>query len=152
MTRPAHGARGIKRHDLADHHPIEQMAQGREAQFRGRCGARPLQLLNIGGDMHALDGRELRHAVRVKPVEEFDRRARIGAARVRVADIGDEEFPKAGLRTLAGCSNERGRVGRDGNELVHCFAFRQATNRRQSSLRSTLIPMKVGLSVSISFD
>jgi len=54
-----------------------------------------LQLLDIGGDMHAFDGRKLRHAARVKPVEEFDRRARIGAARVRVANVGSEEFEEA---------------------------------------------------------
>jgi hypothetical protein len=40
MARPAHGGAGIDRHDLADHHPIEQMPQGREAQLRGRRGAR----------------------------------------------------------------------------------------------------------------
>jgi len=71
------------------------MAQGGEAQFRGRRGARLLQLLDIGGHVPALDGRKLPHAARLRPVEEFDSRARIGAARVRVADVGDDEFPKA---------------------------------------------------------
>ena len=71
MARPAHGGGRIGRHDLADHHPIEQMLQRRQAQFRGRRGARLLQLLDIGGDMHALDRRELRDALRLKPGEEF---------------------------------------------------------------------------------
>jgi hypothetical protein len=38
------------------------------------------------------------------------------AARVRIADVGNEEFPKARLRAAAGGANERGHVGRDGNE------------------------------------
>jgi hypothetical protein len=42
--------------------------------------------------MHALDRRELRHALRREPIEEIRRGARIGAARVRIADIGGEEF------------------------------------------------------------
>ena len=69
-----------------------KLPQGGEAQFRGRRGARLLKLLDIGGDVHALDGGEMRDAARMKPVEEFDRRARIGAARVRVANVGGEEF------------------------------------------------------------
>ena len=56
MARPAHGGGGINRHDLADDKPVEQMPQRRQAQLRGRRGARLLQLLDIGGDMHALDG------------------------------------------------------------------------------------------------
>jgi hypothetical protein len=56
---------------------------------------RLLQLLDIGGDMDALDIREPRHALGVKPVAEVQRRARIGAARVRVADVGSEEFEEA---------------------------------------------------------
>ncbi len=62
MARAAHGAGGIDRHDLADHHPVEQMPQGGEAQLRGRRGSRLLRLLDIGGDVDALDGREPRHA------------------------------------------------------------------------------------------
>jgi hypothetical protein len=46
----------------------------------------------------------------------------IGAVRVRVADVGDEEFPKARLRALARRANERGRVRRDGSELDHAIS------------------------------
>ena len=123
MARPAHGAGGIGRHDLADHHPIEQMPQGGEAQLRGRRGARLLQLLDIGGDMHALDRRELRHAARLKPVEEFHGRARIGAARVRVADVGGEEFKEAIGGALAGGGDEGGGAVGEGDELVHAHAW-----------------------------
>jgi hypothetical protein len=52
------------------------MTQGGEAQLRDRRGSRLLQLLDIGGDMHALDRRDLRHALRLEPVEEFHRGTR----------------------------------------------------------------------------
>jgi hypothetical protein len=34
---------GLTGHDLANHHPVEQMAQGGEAQCRGRRGSRLLR-------------------------------------------------------------------------------------------------------------
>ena len=71
------------------------MTQGGQAQLRGRRGSRSAQLLDVGRDMHALDRRELRDALRLKPIEEFPRRARIGAARVRVPDLRGEEFEEA---------------------------------------------------------
>ena len=76
VARPAHGGGRIGRHDLAYHHPIEQVTQRGQAQLRGRRGSRTLQLLDVGRDMHALDRRDLRDALRLKPVEEFRRRAR----------------------------------------------------------------------------
>jgi hypothetical protein len=45
--------------------------------------------------VNALDVAELHHALRRKPVEKLRRRARVGAARVRVADVGGEEFEEA---------------------------------------------------------
>jgi hypothetical protein len=128
------------------------MTQGSEAQFRGRRGPRLLQLLDIGRDIHALDRRDLRDAVRRKPVEEFFRRARIGAARVGIPDLRGEEFKEAVGGTLAGGGGEgRGAVADDGDELVHFLCFHHALTRRNSSFKSRLMPMKVGLSVSISF-
>ena len=84
MAWPAHGGGRIGRHDLADHHPIEQVTQRGQPELCGRRGSRSAQLLDVGGDMHALDRRELCNARRLKPIEEFRRGARIGAARVRV--------------------------------------------------------------------
>ena len=52
--------------------------------------------------MHALDRRELRDALRLKPIEEFRRGARIGAARVRVPDLRGEEFEEAIRSARAG--------------------------------------------------
>ena len=80
MAWPAHGGGGIGRHDLADDQPIEQVAPRRQAQLAGRCGARLRELLDIGGDMHALDGGDVGDAARRQPVEEFLRRAHRRAA------------------------------------------------------------------------
>ena len=41
---------------------------------------------------------------------------------MRIADVGNEEFPKARLRALAGGPDKSGNVGGDGNELVHSRA------------------------------
>jgi hypothetical protein len=79
-----------------------------------------LQLLDIGGDVDALNRRDLPHAARREPVEELDGRARIGAARVRVANVGGEEFEEAigGSFALGGDKNG-GAIGGAGDELVH---------------------------------
>ena len=64
--------------------------------------------------MHALDRRELRDALRLKPIEEFHRGARIGAARVRVPDLRGEEFEEAIGGARAGGGDEgRGVRGED---------------------------------------
>jgi len=69
--------------------------------------------------MHALDRRKLPYPSRGKPVEELDGGARIGAAGVRIADIGGEEFKEAIGRALAdGGDKGGGAVGGDGCELV----------------------------------
>ena len=60
--------------------------------------------------MRALDRRELRDALRLKPVEEFRRRVRIGAAGVRVPDLRGEEFKEAIESTGATRGDERRRV------------------------------------------
>ena len=49
-------------------------------------------------------------ALRRKPSEEFRRRARIGAARVRVPDLRGEEFKEATGSTGATRGDERRRV------------------------------------------
>jgi hypothetical protein len=69
-----------------------------------------------------------RDALALAPGEEFPHAA-IGATRVRVADVRDEEFEKARLRALACSLNERRCMGRDESELVH--------KSRDRGLRST---------------
>ncbi len=110
VARPAHGGGGVGRHDLAVTMPIEQVAQRGQAQLRRRRGSRALQLLDVGGDMHALDRRKPGDAARLKPIEEFRRGARIGAARVRVPDLRGEEFEEAIRSTGAGGGDESGGV------------------------------------------
>jgi hypothetical protein len=84
---------------------------------------------------------------RRKPVEEFFRRARIGAAGIRISDLRREEFKEAigGARALGG-DEGRGAIG-DGDELVH---FVRVQSRRQNSFKFRAIPMKVGLSTTTS--
>src|ERR1019366_8091179 len=130
------------------------MAQRRQAQLCRWRGSRLGKLLDIGGDMHALDRRKLPYPSRGEPVEKFHGGARIGAARVRIADIGGEEFKEAIRRALAdGGDESMGAVGED-DELVHCRFFHQHFHQhrvcRQSSFKSTLMPMKVGLRVKTS--
>jgi hypothetical protein len=58
MGRTAHRGGRIDRHDLADHKPIEQMADRGEALLNRRRRSRARQLLDIAGDVHRLHGRE----------------------------------------------------------------------------------------------
>src|ERR1700675_4280353 len=55
VERPAHGGGRIGPHDLAYHHPIEQMAQRGQALLRGRRRSRAAQFLDVGRDMNARD-------------------------------------------------------------------------------------------------
>jgi hypothetical protein len=55
----------------------------------------------------------------MKPVEEFDRRTRIGAARVRVANVRREEFEEAIGGVCADGGDEGGGTVGEGDELVH---------------------------------
>src|ERR1019366_10104271 len=80
-------------------------------------------MLDIGGNADALDGRAPRHALRMKPVEEFDGRARIGAAGVRIANVGGEEFKEALGGAFASGGDQRGGGGGEGDKLVHLAAF-----------------------------
>jgi hypothetical protein len=66
----------------------------------GRRGARLLQLLDIGSDMH------VSRRVPPQPVEEFDGGTRIGAPRVRIPDLRGEEFKETIGRTRAGGGDE----------------------------------------------
>src|SRR6202030_1805955 len=120
----AHGGGWIGRHYLADDHPVEQVTQGSEAQLRGRRRSRSLQLLDVGRDMHALDRRDLRDALGLKPIKEFRRRSHTSAAGVRVSDLGGEEFEEAIGGARAGGGDQGGSArGDDGDELAHAATF-----------------------------
>ena len=57
--------------------------------------------------MKALDGRKLHDALRRKPIEKLDGRTRAGAARVAIANLGDELFEEA----IGGAGARRGDKG-----------------------------------------
>jgi len=136
VARPAHGGGGISRHDLACHHPIEQMFQRGQAQLRGRRGSRAVQFLDVGGDVNALDVGKLRHALRGEPIEKLRRCPRISPARVRVPDLRREEFKEAIGSTGARRGDEgRGMSGGDGRELVHITSTSQQFRYQMSSHR-----------------
>jgi hypothetical protein len=75
-------------------------------------------------DLLPLDDR--RRAALLAPVPKFLHRARIGAARVRFADVGDKEFLKARLRAVTGGGDQRRKsvLGKK-DELVHGANFRE---------------------------
>jgi hypothetical protein len=72
----------VLRKDVLDAHG------DRRADARERTDHEPDQgaALNLG---------KLGDAFRLKPIEEFRRGARIGAPRVRIPDLGGEEFEEA---------------------------------------------------------
>jgi hypothetical protein len=94
----------------------------------------------LGGDVDALNGRELRHAAPQASRRIRRLRARIGAARVRIPDLRREEFEEAigGARAVGG--NEGRCVIGEGDELIHFL--HHALARRTSSFKSTLTPKR----------
>lgn len=101
MLRSAHAGGGVGRHNLPGHQTIEQHANGSEALLRGRRAVFAGERFDISADMQGLHVGERGGALPLAPGEELPDRAAIGAARMRVADVRDEEFPKARPRALA---------------------------------------------------
>jgi hypothetical protein len=97
---PAHRMRRVCRHDLAGHQPVKQHPYCRELLLDRRRRDRVLQLLYIGGDvMWADTGRH--EAAILAPGKEPVAGPGVSAARVRVADVGREEFDIAPGRLVA---------------------------------------------------
>ena len=110
----------IHRHDLARHKPVEQMPDRGEALLDGRRGSLAAKLLDVGGDVQRLHVGDRRDAGALAPGQEFPRRLRVGAARVRVADVGGEEFEEARRRAGRTAATRAGlRGGSEGSEMVH---------------------------------
>ena len=105
---PAYRAGRIDRDHLADHQPVEQMAERGELLFDGRRGDFPAQGFNPGGDMERLHGGERTHAVRLAPGEEFRDGPPVGFAGIAVADVRGEEIDEAPRRGLAAGGDQRG--------------------------------------------
>ena len=111
VARPAHRRGRVDRHDLAGDQPIEQVPNRREPLLDARRGQLARRGLDPGCDMHRLDGGDRRHADARAPAEEFIGGAGIGPARVRVADVGGEEFKEAHRGALARGGDERRQRG-----------------------------------------
>ena len=83
----------------------------------GADRSRP-QLLDIGRDVQRLSSATARR-LRSRTNRRIPRGARIGAARVRVADLGGEEFEETKGGSRAGGGDYRqGREKSDGRELI----------------------------------
>jgi hypothetical protein len=100
LTRPGY------RHDLAGDEPVEQVTNRGEPLLDTRCRELARAGLDPGGDVHRQHGGDRRHADAPAPGQEFFRGAGVGPARVRVADVGREEFEEAHAGTLAGGRDE----------------------------------------------
>ena len=81
----------VVRHHLADHQPVEQHADGSELLLHTRGRRAGLQCLDVGAHVVRPYLRQ-RQAALLAPRQKTSARACIGAARVRIADIGGEEF------------------------------------------------------------
>src|SRR5437667_3050093 len=116
---PAHRASRIDGHDLAGNEPIKQVTDRGEPLLDARRSELACAGLDPGGDMHRLHGADGRYAGARAPGQEFIRSAGIGPTRVRVADVGREEFEKAYAGAFAGCCDERRQAG----ELIATSPF-----------------------------
>ena len=94
------------RHDLAGDQPVEHHPDRGELLLDRRRRDLGLQLLDIGADVMRPDRRRRQAAV-LAPGEEPAARPRIGPARVRVADVGGEEFDIAPRRRVAEIGDQR---------------------------------------------
>ena len=106
MLRTAHGRSRVHRHDLAGDQPVEQHPHGCQLLLHVRRRMGQLARLYIGGDIMRPDRRQ-RQAALVAPGEETGACPGIGPARIRVADVGGEEFDVAPGGRIAGVGDQR---------------------------------------------
>jgi len=128
LARPAHRACRVDRHDLAGDEPIKEMTDRSKPLLDARGRELACRSFDPCCDVHRLHAGDRRHPRARAPRQKFIGRAGVGAARVRVADVGGEEFEEAHASPLAGGGDEcrqRGRADRD--ELVHVVPIRRAT-------------------------
>lgn len=115
MLRPAHGARGVHRDDLAHHKPVEQHPDTGELELDGRSRHPALQLLNVSRDVDGLHVAQMTDAFSLAPGGEFPGRLAVGLPDMGVADVGGEEFEDAALGLWVGAVERGERVaGRAG--------------------------------------
>jgi hypothetical protein len=149
VARPVYRVRRVDRNDLAGDEPIEQTTdRGSRCLTLGAASSRVAASIHVAtctGWTAAIDGTPT-----LATAEKFIGGAGIGAARVRVADVGGEEFEEAYAGVLAAGGNECRESGwNNWGELFHVFLKRRRS-RRAASLRSMLMPQMPGLSVITS--
>jgi hypothetical protein len=103
---PAHRWRRVDRHHLAGHQPVEQVADRGEPLLDARRGEFARPGLDPRRDVHWLDGSDRRHTGARAPGQKFLRGAGISPTRVRVAEVGREEFEEAHASMIAGRGDE----------------------------------------------
>jgi hypothetical protein len=80
---------------LAGYEPIKKVTDRGEPLLDARRRKFARRRFDPRRDMHRLSGHERRHAGACAPAQEFLGSPMVGPARVRVADIGREEFEEA---------------------------------------------------------
>src|ERR1019366_1614091 len=71
MAWRAHRRGRIRRYDLADHKPVEQMADRSKPLLGGRRRSLAGELLDVAGDVHGLYGRDRGHAGALAPRQKL---------------------------------------------------------------------------------
>src|SRR5260221_12655416 len=105
MLGPAHGRGRVRGHDLTYDEPVEQLPEGGELLLHARRRDVFQQSLDIRDNVKGSDSGQ-RQVARLTPSEESQASSRIGPARVRVAEVGPEEFDVAADCGLASFGNE----------------------------------------------
>jgi hypothetical protein len=86
--------------------PVEQHPHGGELLLHVRCRMRLLAGFNVAGHVDGADRHQCEAAL-IAPGEKLLARTRIGSSRVRVADVGGEEFQIAPRGLVAGVGDQR---------------------------------------------
>ena len=142
----AHRTGRVEGHDLADNQPIEQHADGRQVLLDGRRRVGLRQLLDVGGHQHRLNPVQ-RQAPDLAPVGEPVDGRQVGHARVRVTDVGGEEFPEPGFGFIGAGEQDRGGPVRypaqrdvlDGDQL--CVQLASPRVKYKRSITSFILPI-----------
>jgi len=111
VGRSAHRGGGVERHDLAHDQLVEQVADGGELLLHRGRGMLPGLALDPGRHMQRLHRSNRGHRVILVPGQEVRYGAGLGAAGVRVAQGGGEEFQEEDASSLTRGGHQGGQAG-----------------------------------------
>ena len=100
--------------------------------LHGRARADPARVLNPGRDVDRLDARQVVHPVPEAPGRKLTDGAVVGAASIRIGDLGGEKLPEAALRPAILYKEAGWRSG------AEAFGFPALDFRDQSPCRARL--------------